>query len=71
MRTGYGSSSPSLFEVPEGTVFVVGDNRDNSSDSRIWGPVPVALVKGRVLTVWWSRGPDGRIGWERVNQPVK
>ncbi len=44
-------------EIPPGNVFVMGDNRDNSNDSRVWGTVPYELIKGRALIVWWSRGP--------------
>lgn len=40
--------------VKPGTVFVLGDNRDNSSDSRVWGDVPLENVKGTVRFVWWS-----------------
>ncbi|MGV9255371.1 signal peptidase I [Streptomyces sp. NPDC003697] len=39
--------------VPDGTVFVLGDNRRHSVDSRQFGPVPVGQVRGRVLLRWW------------------
>ena len=50
--------------VPPGELFMMGDNRDNSNDSRFWGTVPMDLVKGRALfiyfstagTAWWN-GP--------------
>lgn len=42
------------FEVPEGELFFLGDNRDNSNDSRFWGTVPRRLVKGRAFLVYWS-----------------
>ncbi|MEU4090563.1 signal peptidase I, partial [Streptomyces aureus] len=41
--------------VPDGTVFVLGDNRRHSVDSRQFGPVPVTKVTGRVVLRWWPR----------------
>lgn len=42
------------FTVPAGTIFCLGDNRDNSLDSRYWGPVPLSYVKGRAVFIYWS-----------------
>jgi signal peptidase I len=41
-------------KIPEGQLFVLGDNRDNSRDSRFWGFLPMDQVKGRALLVYWS-----------------
>lgn len=42
------------FVVPENSVFVLGDNRDHSLDSRTWGEVPLSYVKGKAMFIIWS-----------------
>jgi signal peptidase I len=54
-----GCDLPEAITVPRGTVYVLGDNRGNSLDSRFWGPVPVRWVIGEARAAYW---PPGRVG---------
>ncbi|MCX6826545.1 MAG: signal peptidase I [candidate division Zixibacteria bacterium] len=45
-------------QVPRDQYFVLGDNRDNSQDSRFWGFVPKESLEGRAIFVYWSWTPD-------------
>jgi signal peptidase I len=49
-----------------GHVFAMGDNRDNSSDGRTFGAVPIDHVKGKAIVVWWSSVEGLGVRWARL-----
>ncbi len=53
------------YKVPDGHVFCMGDNRDDSRDSRYWGSVPMEFIKGKAEFIWWSYR-EGLVRWERM-----
>jgi len=65
--------------VPEKSYFVLGDNRDNSLDSRYWGFVPDSLVKGKPFVIYYSYAPDTmssfawltHIRWTRLGERIR
>lgn len=58
--------------IPEDSLFVMGDNRDGSLDSRFWGFVGLEKVKGRAKNIYFSWDEEKeRVRWERIGRDIK
>jgi len=64
------------YKIPENSYFCMGDNRDNSADSRFWGPVPADYIIGKPWRIYWSYDTTTRVlldddKWHKIKNIAK
>jgi signal peptidase I len=58
-------------KIPDDCIFVMGDNRDESNDSRFWGYVKKSAVKGRAYFIYWSWDKlKWNVRWNRLGKTI-
>jgi len=68
----YHGSNFGPYIVPEGHIFMMGDNRDNSADSRVWGPLPKSLILGKAMFIYFSLNSSDRfIRFSRIGDIIR
>lgn len=59
-------------KVPQGCLFVLGDNRDRSLDSRFWGFVPIEDLRGKAFIIYWSwNSQETSVRWKRIGKLIE